>query len=595
MLARDRSGATGHGSGPTPRGVEWSLRRAVAVTGVATLAGLSMVAPAQAAVQASAAPAGAGPTVSVVVSSAPGNVGDPVVPAAAVQASETASVHDTVSLDGVVTQDLPAASGVVANVDPGQLAALQANPALVVTPDVPVTMADGSFGPTRAPAAVFPQTTGASQLWGKKVDGTGITVAVLDTGIAKLPDFGPRLIGGVDLSGEGNPFRDSYGHGTFVAGLIAGNGASSKHAYTGEAPGANLVAVKVAGASGVTDLATVIAGINWVVNHRDQYKIKVLNLSLGAIPTSSTVLNPLDQAVETAWQAGITVVASAGNSGPGNGTIVSPGDDPLAITVGAIDDNGSTDPTAATATTFSSVGPTNIDGLFKPDLATSGRSVVSLRVPGSTIDVANPTAQVGTANFVGSGTSFSAAIVSGAAALVIQGAAPLPGPGKLTTKNATPDQVKAQLLGTAAAGPVGNPTVDGHGDLNAYAAVMQPGLRLTQTVPSVATNVGDDVDLASTWAMSSWNLSRWAGSTWTGSLWDGSRWDGSRWDGMTWDGTSWNGTAWDGSSWNGSRWDGSTWNGSRWDGTAWDGSLWDGSRWDGSTWNGSRWDGSVWH
>ena len=81
----------------------------------------------------------------------------------------------------------------------------------------------------------------------------------------KLPDFGKRLIGGVDLSGEGNPFQDSYGHGTFVAGLIAGNGASSKGAYKGEAPGANLVSVKVAGASGVTDLATVISGINWVV------------------------------------------------------------------------------------------------------------------------------------------------------------------------------------------------------------------------------------------------------------------------------------------------------------------------------------------
>ena len=148
----------------------------------------------------------------------------------------------------------------------------------------------------------------------------------------------------------------------------------------------------------------------------------MLNISLGAIPTSSTVVNPLDQAVETAWQAGITVVASAGNAGPFNGTILSPGDDPLAITVGALDDNGSTDPAAATATTFSSAGPTNIDGWFKPDLVTSGRSVVSLRAPGSTIDTLNPSARIGNANFVGSGTSFSAAITSGAAALVIQNA-----------------------------------------------------------------------------------------------------------------------------------------------------------------------------
>jgi serine protease AprX len=187
---------------------------------------------------------------------------------------------------------------------------------------------------------------------------------VLDTGIDRLPDFGNRIIGGVDLSGEGNPFQDNYGHGTFVAGLVAGNGASSHGMYTGEAPGANLVAVKVAGASGVTDVATVINGINWVVAHRGQYGIKVLNMSLGAIPTASSVVNPLDQAVETAWQAGITVIISAGNAGPFNGTILSPGDDPLAITVGALDDNGTAGAADDMATTFSSVGPTMVDGWF---------------------------------------------------------------------------------------------------------------------------------------------------------------------------------------------------------------------------------------
>ena len=118
-------------------------------------------------------------------------------------------------------------------------------------------------------------------------------------------------------------------------------------------------------------------------------------------------------------------------------------------------------------TTFSSVGPTNIDGWFKPDLVTSGRSVVSLRAPGSTIDTSFPSAEIGSSNFVGSGTSFSAAITTGAAALVIQGV-------KTKVKTLTPDQVKAQLLGTASPGPVGNPLVDGHGALDSYAAVNQP-------------------------------------------------------------------------------------------------------------------------
>jgi serine protease AprX len=548
----------------TARGVEWARRRVALVAGVATIASLGIAIPAHADDTSPAVPAvstvsaAASEPVTVLVTPAQrpdpytsDDVGD--ASAALVDASQRAAttdaVGDLVADDGVVSSDLPAVSGVVAEVSPDQLAALQAEPGLVVTPNAPVAVEDASFpSVVRAPAAVFPQTTGATTLWNKGVDGAGVAVAVLDTGISKLPDFGKRLIGGVDLSGEGNPYLDSYGHGTFVAGLIAGNGASSKGVYKGEAPGANLVAVKVAGASGITDLATVISGINWVVAHRDQYGIRVLNISMGAIPTQSTVLNPLDQAVETAWQAGIAVVVSAGNAGPFNGTILSPGDDPLVVTVGSLDDGGSTNPDYSSATTFSSAGPTNIDGWFKPDLVTSGRSVVSLRAPGSTIDRTYPSARIGTANFVGSGTSFSAAITSGAAALLIDGAASNSGKG--TGRVLTSDEVKAQLLGTTLPGPVGNPMVDGHGALNALGAVMLPGLELTQVVPTVATPVGSDVDLHSTWLGSSWNGSSWNGSSWNGSSWNGSSWNGSSWNGSSWNGSSWNGSSWNGSSWN---------------------------------------------
>ena len=138
----------------------------------------------------------------------------------------------------------------------------------------------------------------------------------------------------------------------------------------------------MAGASGQTDLATVIAGVGWTIANQSNDNISVLNMSLGYLPVESTVLDPLDQAVEPAWEAGITVVTSAGNSGPDNGTVLSPGDDPLVITTGAIDDGAQADPASDTMTTFSSVGPTNPDGWFKPDLVTSGRSVVSLRDPG---------------------------------------------------------------------------------------------------------------------------------------------------------------------------------------------------------------------
>ena len=138
-----------------------------------------------------------------------------------------------------------------------------------------------------------------------------------------------------------------------------------------------------------------------------------------------------------------------------------------------------------------------VDGWLKPDVATSGRSVVSLRTPGSTIDTQFPSARVGRANFVGSGTSFSAAITSGAAALVLSSGA-----------DPVPDLVKGRLLDTANQGPVGSPFVDGHGSLNAYGAVMSDKA-LHQAVPTVATPVGSTVSLSDTWVPSSWNGANW--------------------------------------------------------------------------------------
>ena len=196
----------------------------------------------------------------------------------------------------------------------------------------------------------------------------------------------------------------------------------------------------------------------------------------------STVINPLDQAVQAVWGSGIAVVVSAGNAGPFNGTILSPGDDPLVITVGALDDMAASSITGDEMCDFSSAGPTSADGFVKPDLVTSGRSVVSLAAPGSTIYDEFPSARVGSANFVGSGTSFSSAIASGAAALVL---ADNPG--------LTPNQLKARLLGTTNPGPVGNPFVDGHGALDAYAAATAGPMNLSQSAPLLPTLPGTTV------------------------------------------------------------------------------------------------------
>jgi serine protease AprX len=497
-------------------------------------------------------------------------------------AAETALVNGVV---GHVVNSLPLINGVVADVPNLALGALGAVPGLVVTPNLPVSVAEAPPGsPPHTPAAVFPAGTGASQLVASGVTGAGVRVAVLDTGITNLADFAGRLVDGVDLSGEQNPFHDSYGHGTFVAGLIAGDGASSNGQYVGEAPGADLISVKVAGSSGQTDLATVILGVGWVVDHQASDHIGVLNMSLGATPITSTVLNPLDMAVEAAWHRGIAVVTSAGNAGPFNGTILSPGDDPLVITVGALDDLGTASAVDDTMGAFSSVGPTNPDGFFKPDLVASGRSVVSLRAPGSTVDRNFPSARIGAANFVGSGTSFSAAITSGAAALALQDG---------TVAN-NPNALKAKLLATTTAGPVGNPFVDGHGALDAYDAVMASGITLNQTTPLLPTLAGFTVSLLNTWSISTWNGGGWNGGGWNGGGWNGGGWNGGGWNGGTWNGMVWAGAAWSGGGWNGATWNGGGWNGTSWNGGGWNGGGWNSALWSGGGWNGGGWNSSGW-
>jgi serine protease AprX len=513
-------------------------------------------------------------------------------PAASASSSETVIVTATgllspvaavLSVGGTILTQYHIINGVEASIPTLEQSLLAALPGITVTPDLSVNVQSTteSTGP-HVPSDAFVPETGAGELAAEGDTGQGVTVAVLDTGIDNLPDFSGRLIGGVDLTNSGDPYQDSYGHGTFVAGLIAGNGMSSNGQYVGEAPGASLVSIKVAGASGTTHLGTLISGLQWAIDHQSSYGIKVLNISLGFPAGQSTVNNPLDQAVEAVWNAGITVVASAGNAGPFNGTILSPGDDPLVITAGSLDDMATPLPGDDEMTNFSSAGPTSPDGWIKPDLVTSGRSVVSLAAPGSTVYNGYPGARIGPANFVGSGTSFSAAITSGAAALVLA-----------ANRGLAPDQVKARLLGTTSPGPVGNPFVDGHGALNALAAATAGPMDFSQSAAGLQpAKKGAMVSLAPTSPVDTWNTALWSGITaapqasWS---FDGSTWSGSDWNGWALEGRAWNEGGWNNGGWNGAAWDGSAWSGSAWDGTGWSGSAWQGSAWSGSAWSGSAW------
>jgi len=236
---------------------------------------------------------------------------------------------------------------------------------------------------------VFQQTVGATEAWNEGFTGKGVTVAVLDTGIDnKTSAFGARVKARVDFVNPTHPAAgDPAGHGTHLAGIIAaGRNAPSP----GIAPDANLVSVRVLDENGGSRLSTVIKGLEWVVAHKSSLGIRVVVMALGAPAQGGYRKDPLAAVAEIAWRSGLVLVTAAGNDGPGAGTIQTPGIDPLVLTVGASDDNGTASPTDDTIPFWSSVGPTP-DGLAKPDLVAPGRKIVSVRVPGSTLDLASPT------------------------------------------------------------------------------------------------------------------------------------------------------------------------------------------------------------
>ncbi|HXY45526.1 MAG TPA: S8 family peptidase [Acidimicrobiales bacterium] len=490
--------------------------------------------------------------------------------------SSRAAAAEVRTAHGDVLSSLPLVHGVVAKLT-GEEAAAARQAGLQVSPNLQLKVDSISLAPNQDPSSNFGEVTGASTLLSEGYNGQGVTVAVLDTGIdAKLPDFRGRVVGGVNLSGTSAGWNsDQYGHGTFVAGIIASNGAASNGQFTGIAPGADLVSIKVAGASGVTSESTVIEGVTWAIDNESTYGIQVLNISLGVEPSEPSAFDPLDQAVEQAWQSGIVVVTSAGNAGPDNGSITSPGDDPVVLTVGALNDGGLGDAATAadyTIPSFSSTGPTLYDGWFKPDLVAPGRSIISVMAPGSTIYDENPTARIGLDNFVGSGTSFSAAMVSGLVALLLEAE-----PGL------TPDQVKAALLFSASPGPIGDPFVDGHGIADVASAVSVAGQVSLNQSPveeaesaEVAAGAGSTttpaaVSLSATWAESTWNPANWSGAAWNASPPDtdqGATTTGTG-TGLTWNGAAWNGAAWNGAAWNGAAWNGAAWNGAAWNDQGW--------------------------
>ena len=300
------------------------------------------------------------------------------------------------------------------------------------------------------------------------VNGTGVGIAVVDSGISPHKALGSRVVANVSFVTGDSSTADKYGHGTHIAGIIAGNGSyagSVTSEYSGGiAPNANLINVRVLDNEGRGYTSDVIAGINWVIANKSRYNIRVMNVSLGHPVTERASLDPLCLAVKRAYEAGIVVVASAGNRGKdANGTLVlggitSPGNSPYALTVGALNTWDTVSRSDDSVTTYSSRGPTKEDLAVKPDVVAPGNKIVSLEVSGSTLATDYPEFHVGGSGTNGyarlSGTSMAAGVVSGGVALLVQGNSSMtPARVKFTVQNASNYMVEGGL-NAAGAGSV---------------------------------------------------------------------------------------------------------------------------------------------
>jgi Subtilase family len=506
------------------------------------------------------------------------------------------------ALGGAVTTRLATMDAFVAQLPIDRVTELQDEPGvLTVTPDTGVRLMGTVDGvdPNKYPGSWLhvAKNTKLIEMWQKGWTGKGVDVALIDSGVAPVPGLTMNVINGPDLSFESQADNltdiDTYGHGTHLAGLIAGRDSSIApghededvdNAFVGAAPGARIVSLKVASSEGATDVSQVIAAIDWAVEHRnsDGLNIRVLNLSFGTDSTQDYRLDPLAYAAEVAWLHGIVVVVSGGNAGLGTSVLTDPAYDPYVIAVGADDTKGTDDPKDDTIPSWQSRGNAG----RHPDVVAPGKSIVSLRDPGSSVDVDNPSARLGGSRFFkGSGSSQAAAIVSGAVATLLQQRPAM-----------TPDQVKALLMNTAVPLVNADPIAQGEGLINlhnARVAAVPSAAASAQTWPR-ATGLGSLQAARGSVVVSDNGVALTGEQTIFGDTWDASTWASESWDGTTWSGGSWNGRTWSGDCWCSAGWAGRTWSGRTWSGNAWSGRTWSGRTWSGRTWSDSGWSAGDW-
>ena len=405
---------------------------------------------------------------------------------------------------------VPIAHGISAELTAAQIHYLAGRPEVArVVYDAPVRLADTAFDPLQL-AAAYPSAIDAVSQWSNAVvplTGNGIGVAVIDSGIAPHPDLGNRVVVNENFNPNVSDASDAYGHGTAVAGIIAGDGTASNGQYIGVAPQANLVNLRVNDGTGAAPTSTIMNAILWAVENRSAYNIRILNLSLSASVQESYLTSPIDAAVEYAWLKGIVVVVAAGNNGP-NSAFYAPANDPFVITVGATDDHGTTTIGDDTLASFSSFGVTQ-DGVSKPELVAPGRRIVTTLASNSLFALNYPTYQVGSSYIRLSGTSMAAPMVSGVAALYIE-----------SNPSVRPGQVKAVLMATAQPLPL---IGAGAGYPDAARAVAYQGL------VGNANHGIDPNNFLKVMYLQANNLASLPSVSWDSVSWDSIAWDAVSW------------------------------------------------------------------
>ena len=449
-------------------------------------------------------------------------------------------------LPGSVKKELSLVGAVSASIPVKKLDKLATSDGLIVTPDANVKTSGLTYS-----KQLWPYESGNARNWSTDPNYTLPAIAIVDSGIESRSDFGGRLIASVNLSTRpNNSPGDGRGHGTFVAGIAAGASAG----YAGAAPSANLVSVDVMDDNGVGSTSDIIASAQWILDNKDKYNIKVVNMSLHSAIVAPFYYDPLDKAVEKLWFNGITVVTAAGNygiaTGP-SGVKYSPGNDPFVITVGAADLGTSIRIGDDTIAPWSAWGST-MDGFMKPELSAPGRFMVGPVPAGSSLAIQRADHVVAPGYMQLSGTSFSTPIVAATAAQIL---ARHPG--------FTPDQVKGALMLTARPLPASVGRSGGVGEVAASRAVNvsnppNPNKALDTFVVS-ASGSGFVFDSASWLSVAkttaSWDSASWLDASWLDASWDTTSWLSASWNDASWLDASWLDASWLDASWLDASWE----------------------------------------